>query len=418
MSETTGLAVPSTKLAPRFWRLWWASSISALGDGVTVAALPLLAASLSSDPRLVSGIATAGTIPWLVFSLHAGALVDRFDRRKVMFMMDIVRGAVTILIAVSVFQHWVRMPLLYLTSLMIGFADVLFGNAAQAIIPSLVETDQLERANGFQQASETAGRQFLGPPVGSLLFAAAMGVPFVVDGATFLASAVLLVTIRGRFRPAAAPRPDGRTKMRHEIAEGLKWLFAHRLLRTLALCLGVMNLAANGAFAVFVLLAKQRLHVGDRGFGVLLAAAALGSVAGGLLGSRLARWLGQGRTLAATVVFEAIALVGMAYITNPVPAAVFMILEGLWGVSWNVVTVALRQQIVPERLFGRVNSAYRLFGLGMMPIGTIAGGLLAHAFGIRAPFIVFGIVTAVLVVPIGLVATDGAIAAARAEARA
>src|SRR5258706_9502907 len=383
-----------------------------------MAALPLLAASLSSDPRLVSGIATAGTIPWLVFSLHAGALVDRFDRRKVMFAMDIVRGAVTVLIAVSVFQHWVRMPLLYLTSLTIGFADVLFGNAAQAIIPSLVETDQLERANGFQQASETAGRQFLGPPVGSLLFAAAMGLPFVVDGATFIASAVLLMTIRGRFRPAAAaPRPDGRTKMRHEIAEGLKWLFAHRLLRTFALCLGVMNLANNGAFAIFVLLAKQRLHVGDRGFGVLLAAAALGSVAGGLLGSRRGGWLRQGRTLAATVVFEAIALVGMAYITNPVPAAIFMILEGLLGVSWNVVTVALRQQIVPERLFGRVNSAYRLFGLGMMPIGTIAGGFLAHAFGIRAPFIVFGIVTAVLVVPIGLVATDGAIAEARVAAR-
>src|SRR4030081_3725264 len=123
----TAVASPPTKLAPRFWRLWWASSISAFGDGVTMAALPLLAASLSSDPRLVSGIATAGTIPWLVFSLHAGALVDRFDRRKVMFMMDIVRGAVTILIAVSVFQHWVRMPLLYLTSLTIGFADVLFG---------------------------------------------------------------------------------------------------------------------------------------------------------------------------------------------------------------------------------------------------------------------------------------------------
>jgi MFS family permease len=410
----TGLAAPGVKLAPRFWRLWWASSISALGDGVTVAALPLLAASLSSDPRLVSGIATAGTIPWLVFSLHAGALVDRFDRRRVMFAMDIVRGAVTILIALSVFQHWVRLPLLYVTALTIGFADVLFGNAAQAIVPSLVETDQLERANGFQYASETAGRQFIGPPIGSFLFAAAMGAPFVVDGATFLASAVLLMTVRGRFRPAAAPRPDGRTKMRHEIAEGLKWLFAHRLLRTLALCLGVMNLAANGAFAVFVLLAKQRLHVSNGGFGVLLAAAAIGSVVGGLVGGRLARWLGQGRTLAVAVAFQAISLLGMAYITNPVPAAIFMILEGLWGVSWNVVTVALRQQIVPERLFGRVNSAYRLFGLGMMPIGTITGGLLAHAFGIRAPFIVFGIVTAVLVVPIGLVATDGAVAAARA----
>ena len=160
----TAVVSPPTKLAPRYWRLWWASSISALGDGVTVAALPLLAASLTSDPRLVSGIATAGTIPWLVFSLHAGALVDRFDRRRVMFAMDLVRGAVTILIALSVFQHWVRMPLLYVTALTIGFADVLFGNAAQAIIPSLVETGQLERANGFQQASETAGRQFLGPP--------------------------------------------------------------------------------------------------------------------------------------------------------------------------------------------------------------------------------------------------------------
>ena len=407
----TSVAPAQAKLGIHYWRLWWASSISALGDGVTVAALPLLAASLSSDPRLVSGIATAGTIPWLVFSLHAGALVDRFDRRRVMWAMDIVRGAVTVLVAVSVFQHWVRLPLLYVTALMIGFADVLFGNAAQAIVPAVVENDQLERANGFQYSAETAGRQFIGPPIGSLLFAAAAGAPFVVDGATFLASAALLMTVRGRFRPEARP---ARTKMRHEIVEGLKWLFAHRLLRTLALCLGVMNLAANGAFAVFVLLAKQRLHVSNRGFGILLAAAAIGSVVGGLLGGRLARWLGQGRTLAVAVAFQAIALVGMGYITNPVPAAFLMMLEGLWGVSWNVVTVALRQQIVPERLFGRVNSAYRLFGLGMMPIGAIAGGLLADAFGIRAPTIIFGLVTAVLIVPIGLVATDSAIAAARA----
>lgn len=404
-------------LGPRYWRLWTASTTSALGDGITMAALPLLAASLSSDPRLVAGIGTAASLPWLIFSLHAGALVDRLDRRAVLWTCDVLRGVVTVLIAVSVFAHWARLPLLYATSLIIGFADVLFSNAAQAIVPAVVSADQYETANGRQYASETVGRQFVGPPLGALLFAAAAGLPFVLDGISFFASAILILSVKGDFRPRRET-VDGISErtLRAEIGEGLRWLFAHRLLRTLALTLGVFNFATNAAFAVFVLLARQRLHVGTRGFGLLLAAAAVGSVIGGLVGSRLSRRLGQGRTLMMAVFASALAVFGVGITHSAVTAAVLMSVEGLFGVCWNVVTVTLRQQIVPENMFGRVNSAYRLFGVGTVPLGALTGGLIAHAFSINTPNVVAGLLVLTLSVPIGLVATDSGIKAAREEA--
>ena len=406
-----------TGLGPRYWRLWTASTTSALGDGITIAALPLLAASLSTDPRLIAGLGTTAALPWLVFSLHAGALVDRFDRRRVLWIMDVVRGVVTVLIAVSVFAHWARLPLLYCTSLIIGFAEVLFSNAAQAIVPSVVDGARLETANGWQYSSETVGRQFAGPPIGALVFAALAGLPFVLDGISFFASAILILSVRGDFRPARPATGNGaRPKMRAEIAEGLRWLFAHRLLRTPAISLGIFNFGTAGTGALLVLLTRERMHVGTRGYGLLLAGAAVGSVVGGLVGSRLTRRIGQGRTLLLAIIASASSMFGVGLTHSPVVAIMLMTIEGLFGVCWNVVTVALRQQIIPKALFGRVNSAYRLFGLGMMPLGALAGGFIAHAFSINTPNFVLAAVILSLVIPVGLVATDAAVAAARQQA--
>lgn len=407
-------------LGKPYWRLWTASTISSLGDGASQTALPLLAASLSRDPRLVAGVATAGTIPWLVFSLHAGAIVDRYDKRLISVAMDTIRAIVTFGIVISIWTDAVRLPLLYFTALMMGFAEVLFGNAAQALLPNVVDAQQLERANGWQYSAEVASRQFVGPPIGSFLFAAAASVPFIIDGISFIASAALILTLGPIHRATrdmgvnnqSAAQPQRR--MRHEIAEGLKWLFSHRLLRTLAICLGIMNLCTNGAFAVLVLLAQDRLHLTTRGFGVMLAAAAIGSVVGGLIGDRVSRAIGQGLTLMIASLVEGGQLVVLGLTHSPVIAVLAMAMSGFTGTMWNVVTVSLRQQIIPPHLFGRVNSAYRLFGLGMMPIGTVIGGLIAHRWGVHMPFIVLGTVIVAEMIPIGLVATNAAIAHARA----
>ena len=409
-------------LGAAYWRLWTASTISALGDGASFTALPLLAASLTRDPRLIGGLATAASVPWLVFSLHAGAIVDRHNKRTIAAAMDVTRGVVTVFIVVSIWADWVRIPLLYTTALLIGFAEVLFGNAAQAILPSVIaDPDSLERANGWQYSADVIGRQFVGPPVGSFLFAAAASVPFIIDGISFFASAALILTFKISTAPGNTVAIPGvattngqlRPKMRAEIAEGLQWLFQHRLLRTLAVCLGIMNLCGTGAGALLVLVAQDRLHLSNKGFGVMLAAAAVGAVFGGLVGDKVSKAVGQGRTLMLAAVAEGGQFIVIGLTHSPVVAVVAMAVAGFTATSWNVVTVSLRQQIIPERLFGRVNATYRLFGLGMMPIGGVVGGLIAHRYGLRMPFLILGGVIVAETIPISLIATDKAIAEAR-----
>ena len=201
--------------------------------------------------------------------------------------------------------------------------------------------------------------------------------------------------------------------MRAEIAEGLRWLFQHRLLRTLAISLGILNLCTVGADALLVLVAQDRLHLTNRGYGVMISAAAIGAVLGGLVGDRASKVVGQGRTLMLATIAAGGHLIVIGLTHSPVVAVVAMAVAGFTATSWNVVTVSLRQQIVPQRLFGRVNAAYRLFGLGMMPIGGVVGGLIAHRYGLHMPFLILGGVIVAETIPIGLIATDKAIAEAR-----
>src|SRR4051794_2367916 len=271
------MAVASHRLGSRYWRVWTASAISTLGDGVDAAALPLLAATLTRAPRLVAGLTTAAFLPWLLFALVAGALVDRLDRRVVMVTANLVRGALVAAIAVLAGTGTATIWTLYVVAFVLGINETLFDNAAQSMLPAIVEPALLERANGRQYAAEVIANSFAGPPLGGVLFAVAVAAPFGLDAASFVLSAALIFTLRGSYRAAGAGvGPEGaRRSLRAEVAEGVRWLRHHRLLRTLALLLGTMNLASNLGFATFVLFAQEQLGLGDQGYGVLLAAAAV-----------------------------------------------------------------------------------------------------------------------------------------------
>ena len=395
-----------------FLRLWTAGAVSNVGDGVVLAALPLLAASLSSSPVVVALVATAGTLPWLLFSLVGGAIADRTDRRRTMGVVDTFRFAAMALLGVAIVTDAESIPLLVIVAFSLGIAETVFDNASQAILPSVVDDRDLERANGVLEGAQITANQFVGPPLGAWLFAVAVSAPFFLDAASFAMAAAFVLSLRGSFRP---DRDLSETSIRSDIVEGVRWLFRHRVLRTLGITLGVMNLLGMAWMAVLVLYARDVLHLSTFEYGLLLIAEAAGAVLGSSFAAGIGRRFGTGTTLGLAIAVAGVSMLVPGLWPQPIVVAVSLAIGGFAGLVWNVLTVSLRQSLVPDDLLGRVNSGYRLLGWGTMPIGAFVGGLVAEAFGLRAPFIVSGISALVLALWVTVRVTDRSIArAARA----
>ncbi|MEK7423445.1 MAG: MFS transporter [Actinomycetota bacterium] len=374
-------------LPPAYWRLWTASGISNLGDGVFLVALPLLAARLTRSEISISLVAAAAMLPWLVLSLPIGALIDRSDRRQIMIMADTARAVVVAGLAVAVALDVADIWLIWIVALALGTAEVFFDNASQAIVPAIVPMPLLEKANGRRYAVELAANTFIGTPLGSLLFAVSLALPFGVDAATFAIAVALVLSIRGNFNPNTQPRHET-ASIYAEMRTGIRWLWRDPLLRTVAISLGLSNLAFQMPQAVFVLFAQDELAVSERGFGFLLAVMGAGAVLGGLVGDRIVARLGQAASIYTALVIWIATLLAVG--TFPVAwfVALAVAIESMAATVWNVVMVSLRQQVIPAPLFGRVNSVYRWVGWGTLPIGSVLGGLIAHAYGLRATYFV------------------------------
>jgi len=430
-----------------------------------LAALPLLAATLTRDPLPVAVVTVAGWLPWLLFALPAGALVDRLDRRRVMWTVDATRAAVVAALTVAVLAGWASIPLLAVAGFLVGAGQTLVENAAQAMVVAVVGRDprRLERANGRLVASLTVGQQLAGPPLGSAAFAVAPWLPFLADAVSFGASAGLVTTISGRFRPEGTPEPPtpgtpepqapgtpepqapfpgppnregspmregetpvvhsppsdpSRPSLRAEIAEGLRFLFGHRLLRAGVLLVSASNLAFMAGEAILVLFATDELGLGSRGYGLLLAAVALGGLPGSLLAHRVAERVPPGPLIVGGVLVGAAAMACFGLATDPwLAGAAYAATGAVWGV-WNVTLLSLRQAIVPDHLMGRVVGAIRLIGFGSIPFGALLGGVVARQLGLRAPFLLGAALLAVAALVAAPRITSAAVHAARAEAAA
>jgi MFS family permease len=404
-------------LGGSYRKLWTASAVSSLGDGMYLAALPLLAAELTSDPLPVSVVTFAAWLPWLLFALPAGALVDRLDRRRVMWSVDATRALVVGGLTAAVLAGWASIPLLALAGFLVGAGQTLVENAAQSMVVVVVgrEPRRLERANGRLVASLTVGQQLAGPPAGSTAFALAAWLPLLADAVSFGASATLVASIRGRFRPEADGRATGRS-LRAEIAEGLRFLFGHRLLRAAVLLVSASNLAFMAGEAVLVLFATDELGLGSRGYGLLLAAVALGGLPGSLLAARVGQRVPPGPLIVGGVLAGAVAMACFGLAGDPwVAGAAYVATGAVWGV-WNVTMLSLRQAIVPDRLMGRVVGAVRLIGFGSIPVGALLGGVVARTLGLRAPFLLGAAVLAVAALAATPVITSAAVETARDRA--
>src|SRR5438552_5820174 len=371
-------------LGRNYRKLWTAAAISNLGDGVVLTATPLLAASLTRNPVLVANVAVLERLPWALFALVSGALVDRWDRRRVMSTVDIIRGLIFCVLGAAIIGEWMSLPLLYVAVFILGSGETLFDNAAQAMMPMIVERKDLERANARLYGAQIVTTEFAGPPNGSFLFAAAAAAPFFIDGASFIGGALIVALMAGHFRPT---RDEGvpASKLSRDIKEGLKWLWRHPPLPTMALSLGIFNFLFNGAYSIMVLFALEVLHLRASAFGLLLLAGAAGSFAGSLAGPRVSAWIGSGRALVLIGLLSGLAMVAIAFLSNAWIVAPLLAIEAFGGIVWNVITVSLRQSMIPPHLMGRVNSAYRLVGWGTIPFGALVGGIVAKSFGIRAP---------------------------------
>jgi len=381
----------------RFAKLWTSSTLSALGTGLTVVAAPLYVSARTSNALIVSATTGVAMLPWLLFALPAGVLVDRVDRRRLMVAVDWARAAAMGVLAVAIMSGWSSIVLLDLVLFLINTGETAFEPAAQSMVPAVVARDRLERANGWLVGGLTLSRYMIAGPLGGFLFVVAASIPFFANAATYAASAVLVGLVGGSYR---VTRPDtaGRsTRVRTEVAEGLRWLLRQRMLRTMAVLIGLLNITLAAATAVLVLLAKERLHVGSVGYGSLFTCMAVGSLLGSAVGDRVIRRVTATWTIRIGLLVEALTHLTLALSTSVYVVGAVMAVFGIHAALWTIVGTSLRQRLTPEHMLGRVSSANLFISAGGNFAGALLGGALAGAFGITAPYWV-GFVVAVIVV--------------------
>ncbi len=382
------------KLEQNFWRLWSASFISNLGDGIASVAYPWLASAVTRSPILIALIAVASRAPWLIFTLFAGVLSDRFNKKRILVAMDTLRGFLTVGVAIVVTftasslpkldqlssishieTHWFLYIVLFISAFMFGMAEVLRDNTAQTFLPHIVEKEKLEKANGRLWTAEGLTNTFIGPPVGSFIIAIAIFLPFWFDAASFFIAAAVIASIRGSFDPPAE-KVSEKINFKRDIKEGFAWLWSHDLFRTLAIVLGLMNFTGAICGATFILFAQEVLHTSVRVFAILGTAGAIGGILGSAYGAKVSERFGSGPSLRLALISAPIFNLIIGLTSSWQVLWVLTIFEGAIAVLWNLITVSLRQSTIPSGIFGRVNSVYRFFAWGSIPLGVLAGGAL------------------------------------------
>ena len=414
------------RLGANYWRLLSASAMTNLGDGLMSIAVVWLASALTRDPLWITLVGLASRLPWLLFALPAGVITDRFDRRRIVATMDVVRFVVVAAFAVVLLMYQDGLPTpeeraagapepaqatllligLVLMALLLGFAEVLRDNTAQTLLPSVVDKRLLEKANGRMWGAETALNNFVGPPLAGFLVAVAIVIPFGTTAALLAVSAVLIYSLKGSFQPRGATvERSKRINWRAEISEGFGWLWRHPVLRALALLLGASNLAGAIATTLFVLFAQDVLGLFDGWqYGLLLTGIATGAIAGSLVAERVAAALTEGRSLLGAIITFGLGYSAIGLLSSGLAVWAVSVLIGFAIVLWNVITVSLRQRIIPDHLLGRVNSVYRFFGWGTLSLGALFSGVLVawlepalgREWALRTPFLAAGVLSALL----------------------
>jgi MFS family permease len=390
------IVIPA-RLGRGFRWLFSSAIVSNAGDGIALSAGPLLVASQTRDPLLVSMALLAQVLPALLFGFLAGAAADRIDRRRIVVGINLGRAVVLAVLAATIASGTVNIAVVLGTLFVLGTAETFADVASSSLLPRVVPRADLGIANARMQGAQLLTNQLLTPPVGAFLFALGMALPFATNAACFALGSVLVSRVV-LTRELERDEPRQRPSLRADMAEGLRWLIGHRPMRTLALTILAFNVTFGAAWSVLVLYASERLGMDAVGFGLITTAIALGGLIGAATYGRLAAAFSPGNIMRVGLVIETFTHLTLALTRSPVVALVTMVIFGAHAFVWGTTATTVRQRAVPDGLLGRVTGVYTVGMMGGIAIGTPIGGLLARQFGITAPFW-FGFVgSAVLVV--------------------
>lgn len=374
--------VSPPRLGAAFRRLLASAWITNLGDGMAFAAGPLLVASQTSDPVLVAAAGLLQRLPWVLFGLQAGVLADRLDRRSIMVWANLVRAGVLGLLAATIIADVVSVTLVLVAMFLLGTAETLVDVTAGTLLPMIVPTEDLGVANARLSVGHITMNQLAGPPLGALLFAAGMAWPFVTQAVLVGFGALILTRIS--FGPK--PTVERGVTVWVDIVEGARWLWNHAAIRTLTLTVLAFNVTFGATIAIEVLYARQRLGLGEIGFGLLLTASAVGGIAGSGAYARLERTFGMANLMRAGLLVEISTHLTLALTTLPWVAMTVLVVFGVHESVWGITVSSVRQRAVPAEFQGRVGSVYMLALMGGLVIGSGLGGVIARLWGITAPF--------------------------------
>jgi MFS family permease len=381
---TEGIA-PS-RLGRSFRWLLASSIVTNIGDGIALAAGPLLVASQTRDPFLVSMALLSQQLPNLLFGIPAGAAADRFDRRRIIAGVNLARGVVLAVLAWTIVAGVVDIAVVLIALFVLGTAEIFADVASSSLPPRVVEREDLGIANARLLGAFLLSNQLLGPPIGAFLFSVGMALPFAANAACFALGAWLVTRVATDVAAAASERTTKLGSLRTEMVEGVRWLIAHPPMRTLAVTIVAFNVTFGAAWAVLVLYASERLGMDAVGYGLLTTAIAIGGIVGTASYGRLERRFSLADLMRAGLLIETGTHLVLALTTSATVALLTMVVFGVHAFIWGTTSTVVRQRAVPDELLGRVTGVYSVGVIGGMVVGTPIGGLLARTFGITAPF--------------------------------
>jgi MFS family permease len=353
-----------------------------LGDGIALATGPLLVASQTDDPLLVAAAGFLQRLPWVLFGLQAGVLVDRHDRRRLAILVNLARAAVVAVIVVSILTGTIGVPVVLVAMFLLGTAETFADITSGTLLPMIVPADHLGIANARLGVGHITVNQLAGPPLGALLFAAGMASAFITQAVCMALGALLIARIT---LPAVGAEPAERS-MRAEIVDGARWLWSHAPVRTLTLTVLAFNVTFGSTLAILVLYAKQRLGLGALGFGLLTTVGAVGGILGAVAYGRLERRLGPANLMRIGLIVETVTHLTLAITRLPAVAMGILFVFGVHESVWATTVVTIRQKAVPTEFQGRVGSVYLLALMGGLVVGAALGGVIARVWGITGPF--------------------------------
>ena len=376
-------AIAPPRLGRSFRWLLGSSWLSNVGDGMSLAAAPLLVASETHDPLLVALAVVLQRLPWPLFGLLAGVVADRVDRRLIIVRVQLARAVVLGALGATILADRVDVTTVLVAMFVLGTLETFADTTTTTLLPMIVEPRDLPIGNARIMAGMVTFNQLVGPPLGAGLFTTRRAVPFLAEGVCLLVAAGLASRLE---LPAHGVDKADRSHVRREIAEGFRWLWGNPAVRTLSITIVTFNVTYGAAWSVLVLYAIERLRTGDVGFGLLSTALAVGGLVCTFIYGALTRRFSLGDLMRAGLLIETFTHLALALTTTPWLALLIMFVFGAHAFVWGTTSTSIRQRAVPTALQGRVSSVYLIGVQGGIVVGSILGGVIAGLWGVTAPF--------------------------------